>query len=506
MITIKKIDKEVLSNDDILSYMANYETNEVREFNELWRYYLGENVAILNRKAPDPNNPSNNISISYGRKLITTYTGYGYRPKYITIKRDKDRNEIPDEDEEAVGGELIVSEKDTEMDNLLDINKKNKEHIRTNRAGRNTAIFGVAYEIVYFDAEVDEVDLKVKAIPKFISVDPREMILIYNFDAEPKKICAIHFYKINTNLFKVEVLYKDKIMLYDRVSSKDNPGQWVLKFISEKPNFFGEVPVPAYYFGDELLGIIRPVKGLIDAYDTLNSDSMNEFDRFSHAYLVMKKYGLTDPMKKKEPGVMSSALRLLKFRRIFEHLPADADIRFLTKDIPATFIKFMTDLIREQIHIQSHVPDFTSEKMAGASGIAIQRLMFDFENVVSSAEADFDVGLIERMELLAIGMKKINLACPDIWDIIITHKRNLPLNMQEFAQTALTLSQAGFSRFLIADFMPDDIVPNVEVELARQKKDQESMYAFEQPTGTTAEEVPGEEVAVDEEVDPEEVQ
>jgi hypothetical protein len=52
MITIKKIDKEVLSNDDILSYMANYETNEVREFNELWRYYLGENVAILNLLLP----------------------------------------------------------------------------------------------------------------------------------------------------------------------------------------------------------------------------------------------------------------------------------------------------------------------------------------------------------------------------------------------------------------------------------------------------------------------
>lgn len=503
MIPIKKTDKEVFSDSDILSYMANYEANEVREFNELWRYYLGENVAILNRKAPDPNNPNNNIAISYGRKLITTYTGYGYRPKYITYKRDKDRNEIPDE-VENVNEEVVVSEKDNEMNNLLDIFKKNKEHIRTNRAGRNTAIFGVAYEIVYFDAELDEESLKVKATPKFISVDPREMILIYNYDAEPKKVCAIHFFKINPNLYKVEILYKDKIILCDRVSSKENPAEWKLINKRDTPNYFGEVPVPAYYFGDELLGIIRPVKGLIDAYDTLNSDSMNEFDRFSHAYLIMKKYGLTDPMKKKEPGVFSSALKLLKFRRVFEHLPADADIKFLTKDIPATFIKFMTDLIREQIHIQSHVPDFTSEKMAGASGIAIQRLMFDFENVISSAEADFDIGLIERMDLIALGAKKSSIAIPDIWDIIITHKRNLPLNMQEFAQTALTLKQAGFSSFLVADYMPDDLVPNVEVELARQKQEQESMFSFQQPTGTTEEEVPGEEVPVDEEVNPEE--
>jgi hypothetical protein len=37
------------------------------------------------------------------------------------------------------------------------------------------------------------------------------------------------------------------------------------------------------------------------------------------------------------------------------------------------------------------------------------------------------------------------------------------------------MKDAGFSRYLIADIMPDDIVPDVEEELERQDKDAEAL-------------------------------
>ncbi|MEN6293753.1 MAG: phage portal protein, partial [Methanobacterium sp.] len=211
------------------------------------------------------------------------------------------------------------------------------------------------------------------------------------------------------------------------------------------------------------------------AYDVLVSDSLNEFDRFAFAYLIMKKFGLTDQAKKQSGEMVEQAAKTLKKKRIFEHLPEGAEIKFLTKDIPYEFIKFMTDLLREQIHIQSHVPDFTSDKMAGASGIAIQRLLFDFENVVSSAEADFDVGLNERIDLISTIYALTNVAQGSSSEIVITHKRNVPLNLKEFADTAMVMKNAGFSRYLIADIMPDDIIPDVEEELARQDADNEAL-------------------------------
>jgi SPP1 family phage portal protein len=314
----------------------------------------------------------------------------------------------------------------------------------------------------------------VKAEPRFFSVDPRELILLYDYSSEPRKVMAIRFYQLTPDHYKVEVYYPDRVETYDR-KREENSGKWTLIPVSKEPNFFGEVPVIAYYFGDEMLGIVKPVLPLIDAYDVLISDSLNEYDKFASAYLIMKNFGITDPTKKKEAGMFDSALAALKRKRVFEHVPVDADLSYLTKDIPTAFVQWMSDFVRDQIHVQSHVPDFTGEKMSGASGIAIQRLLFDFENVVSSAEADFDLGLLERIRLITLLYSKAGrmVGSPDM--VSISHKRNVPLDLKQFADTALTMKSAGFSRYVVADVMPDDIIPDVEEELERQDNDSKAM-------------------------------
>jgi SPP1 family phage portal protein len=154
----------------------------------------------------------------------------------------------------------------------------------------------------------------------------------------------------------------------------------------------------------------------------------------------------------------------------------------------------MTNLVQKQIHTQSHVPDFAGEKFTGASGIAIQRLLFDFENVCSDIEADFDVALYERMRLIAVIYKELGRANGD-WSVInISHKRNSPLNLEEYAKTATLMKQAGFSSYLIADMMPDDVIPDVEEEVARQKLEKEDLF-------TDVESTPDEEVDETEEED-----
>jgi hypothetical protein len=62
---------------------------------------------------------------------------------------------------------------------------------------------------------------------------------------------------------------------------------------------------------------------------------------------------------------------------------------------------------------------------------------------------------------------------PDM--VSISHKRNVPLDLKQFADTALTMKSAGFSRYVVADVMPDDIIPDVEEELARQDADSKAM-------------------------------
>lgn len=485
--TIQKTNKEILSSKDILEFIDKHERNEVPTFNKLWAYYEGENTAILGRKLTDPNNPDNRITVSYGRKLVTTFVGYGYRPRWITIKASTEQDASLENDVDAsddmVQESLTNEEKYVEQ--LKETFNLNNEHIKTNRAGRNFAIFGVSYEVCYIDGVLTtDTTMTVKAEVKFFTVKPTEMILLYDYAPEPKKKIAIRYYRIDDNNYKVEVYYKNKIETYDRI--KNDSGEWELTPDKVKPiqmNFFGEIPVAAYYFGDEMLGIFKEVLRLIDAHDVLFSDSMNEFDRFAFAYLIMKKFGITDPIKMKTPGMFSNVLANLKKKRIFENLPVDADIKFLTKDIPTQFIQFMKDALREQIHIQSHIPDFTSDKMAGASGKAIKRLLFDFENLVSSSDADFDLGLIERINLITKIYELTGRATGTSNDFIITHKRNLPDDTLENAQVAGMLKAAGMSSYLVTSALGSELCPDVQAELLRQQKEAEELMEMN-PLGT----------------------
>ena len=516
-----KTDKDILSVSDILSIIEQYEHNEVQVFNVLWKYYIGENVTITRRNPfanpadaagsklypknadnkgnlliqnyTDANTPNAAIPVPYGRKIVNTFSGYAYRPKYITYKPTELVDGTPTgpkNSKEAVNTPADESHYPAYA-NLMNNYNLNNEHIKTSRAGRNTGIFGVSYELLYIDGSYTmDSKLPVKAEVKFFTVDPREMILLYDYSSEPKKKIAIRFYPVSNGNYRVEVYYKGHIEIYKRIKTDtDNQfagtgNDWnLVKEAPDQPNFFNDIPVVAYYLGDERMGLIKPVIGLIDCYDMLISDSMNESDRFANAYLIMKKFGITDPLKKKDANTISMALQNLKRFRIMEHLDKDADVKFLTKDIPYGFIQYMTDLVKNQIHIQSHVPDFAVEKFSGASGIAIQRLLFDFENLVASAEADFDSGLYDRMNLIFSVYKVLGRPYCQSEDIVITHKRNTPLNVLEFAQTAHALKAAGFSSYLVTDFMPDDIVPNTEEELRRQEQDRDNLMPDVAQTG-----------------------
>lgn len=507
-----KTEKTNFTPEEIIDEIMKHE-RENGVFDDYMAYYSGENVKISRRPKPDENNPDNRIAVSYARKIVKTFVGYGYRPKYITIKPKPDTEQMQKdmmEDEikkqefkkakfKAMQNGQILEEpieepkKPTESElyfkKIQEIYDKEKESIKTYRAARNVCIFGLSYEIVYVDKELTEETARVEAVPKFATVDPRNMILFYNYDIEPKEVLAIYYTTIDQDTKFVTVYYPDHNESYIMKRLKDtvtttnpdgsiNTRSWELTGKKTWSNFFKAIPVVPYYFDDEIIPIFKCVLMLIDANDELYSDSMNELDRFAFAYLIMKRFGLTDVIKKKDPNIVDQALKLLKRRRIFEYLPGDADIKFLTKDIPTDFIKYMSQALREQIHVQSHVPDFNSETMRAVSGEALKRLLFDFENLVSTSEAEFDVGLYKRIDLITKILKLRNLV-PQSSDpntmIEINHKRNMPLNTKEFADTAKVMKDTGFSMRTICENMPDDMIPDVDEELRRQKEEMEQM-------------------------------
>ena len=97
-----KTDKEVLSSDDILKYIEDYETKAVPDLNKLWDYYTAKNTKILSKPKPDANSPDNRTVVAYGRKLVTTWTGYGWRPRYITYKATNETDQSIDNEDDIL--------------------------------------------------------------------------------------------------------------------------------------------------------------------------------------------------------------------------------------------------------------------------------------------------------------------------------------------------------------------------------------------------------------------
>lgn len=428
--TIIRTDKDILEPQDIIKYIEEYEKKTVPLLNDLWSYYLGKNVKILSKRV-DYSNPDNKTPVSYGRKIITTFTGYAYRPGYITYK----------------------SEDEAMLATLQEVFNKNNEKIKTSLHGRNTGIFGMSYELMYMNESAEV---------RFSVIDPREFILLYDYAIEAQKKIGIRFYPVDDENWKVAVYYSNHTDFYDfkrdkyRSSSK-------LTFVNSEQTFFGELPIVAYYLGQEMQGLIEPIIPLIDDYDELVSGSIVEFSRFANAYLLLVKMSLDETQAK-----------ALKTKRVFEQLADSNAVKFLTKDIPSEYIQFMTGLIRDQIHIQSHVPDLGGGAFAdGISGVAVDRLMFDFENVVSNAEAEFDTALFDRIKMIFYVLKLQSATDGTFDDITIVHKRNKPANTKEYSEIALNMKNAGFSDYAIADYMPDEMIPDTEKELERQEEQQE---------------------------------
>ncbi len=453
-----KTDLDVLTPDQIEEYISGHQIREVPRLNKLWEYYQGANTKILSARKADEGNPDNKTPVPYARKIITTFTGYGYRPKYITY------------DVENADGEEESTQAEDYEKLLNDTFKAVKEPIKTSRTGRNTAIFGLAYELLYVKNSTP-MEVSAKARPSFVCVDPREVVLIYDYSSEPQKKIGIRYYRAGA-VWKVEVYYADRVELYDRIQ-KDSMGQagkYQLTLIDTLPNFFGAIPIVPYYFGDDCLGIIEPVIPLIDDYDALISGSFIEFDRFANAYLRLVKMGMGGKTPVPNDGGNDRQawawLQRLRKSRVFEQLQDKDDVTFLTKDIPTAFVEWMEGILRKQIHVQSSVPDFA--EFTDVSGAAIERLMFDFENVVSSAEADFDTGLYERIGLMNAIWQLVKTPVMDAGMVSIAHKRNVAFDLKGLAETANIMKQAGFSREAIIGIMPESVIHDDDLELERE--------------------------------------
>lgn len=415
-----------LTEQMIIKYIEKDISQKARK-EKLFNYYLGKHD-ILKRAMKDISKPNNKIINPFPHYITDTITGY-FVGEPITYK-------CADED-------LLA--RFTQVFNYNDEARENTE------LAKDASICGVAFELLYIDADGEI---------RFKHIEPTQAIPIYDNTIDEELLYFIRYYSdtdiiTNNTITYIEVYGRNSIRKYKRDAG-------ALTFIEEIPHTFGAVPIIIYKNNEEETGDFESVVSLIDAYDKLSSDTLNDYEYFVDAYLCL--YGMM--------GTDAEDVASMKENRVLL-MDTDARAEWLTKTTNDGYIENLKTRIAEDIHKFSFCPSLTDADFASnASGVAMKYKLLGLENSTAKKEASFKKGIQRRIELIC-NIFSIMGSSFDYRSIEIVFTRNLPANIEEIANL---LNQIGhlLSKQTQLSLLPFDI--DFTAEQARIEAEDEQGY------------------------------
>lgn len=421
---------EELTEQVVKRIIDNHRMTELPRLLELEKYYNTKNK-ILERVMKDPTKPNYKLANAYASYITDTLVGYFIGEPIAYNSNDK-----------------------TLLQDLSMIFEYNDEADENAELAKNASIFGVAYELLYFSSE--------EKMVRFKTLSPKEVIPIFDKTVDTNLIAVIRYYddydvatdKTNTI---VEIIDEKNVSRY-MIGQNSN----TMSLLESYQHFFGMVPVAIYKNNEEETGDFEKVISLIDAYDIMASDTVNDFAYFVDAYLCL--YGLT---------AENEDIQDMKERRVIL-LDEGTKAEWLIKNSNDTSLENMKDRLDKDIHKFAKCPNLADQEFASnASGVAIKFKTLGTENLVSIKERKFKRGLQQRLELIST-ISSVMREGFDWRAIDIIFSRNLPSNDIDIANMVNTLQGIVSDETLLAQI---PFVEDVQAELERvsdqKEKDKE---------------------------------
>lgn len=293
---------------------------------------------------------------------------------------------------------------------------------------RDASIFGKGVELVFSDD---------CARPCSAALDPRDAFVVYDDSVQNRPLLGMHCAARRDGTgklkdYSVQVYTADKALVY-RVKNPADPR--MKDPVSVQEHFFGRVPMIEYWNDENEKGDFEDVMSLIDAYNLLQSDRMNDKQQFVDALLVL--YGCTlevDAMGR-TPG------QQLREDKALSLPDCDARAEWLCKQLNEADTEILKNALRADIHKMSMVPDLTDEQFAGnSSGVAMRYKLLGLEQLTRIKERWFREALRERLRVYAHFLERRSGLHLDVEKVSMIFTRALPVNELEEAQTLAELA------------------------------------------------------------------
>jgi len=313
-----------------------------------------------------------------------------------------------------------AGEADEGFDVLREALKKSMSSSVDSELATDAAIYGKGVELYYADRE---------AMPRLCQANPRNAFVVYDNTVEHAPvfgvlICDRMDQRYQKKGQKITVM-TDRWMIHLERKGREIPWE-----VSRERHFFGYVPMTEFWNNQRERGDFEGVMNLIDAYDILQSDRINDKQQFTDALMVI--YGATV----EEDAEGRTVQQRLKETRTLEMPASDAKVEYLTKQLSESDTEVLKNGLKADIHKLSFVPDLTDEAFAGnVSGVAMEYKLFGLEQLTRTKERWFREGLLWRLRCMVSLLRLKGFELPEAEEIGIQFSRSLPVNRLEMAQT-----------------------------------------------------------------------
>ena len=424
-----EFDEKNIKKELVVKLIREHE-KQLPRFKKLKKYYLGEHDILSKQRSK--NKPNYKPVCNHAKDIADTSTGY-FMGNTISYSNSEDT----DIDELLIAFDNAEVD-ESDHDNALDM-----------------AIYGVAYEYVYARENENILDIK--------SLEVENTFIVYDDSIEQQPLFGVYYFKRKENKADTET-YQAVIMTKQFVYSIVLEGK-EKGVISEKPvpHNMGDIPIIEYKNNKYSIGDFEQQIGLIDSYNSLTANRINDKEQFIDSILVLYGARLGDD---EEESI--KAMESLAEHNLLELHP-EARAEYLSKTLNENEVETLRNAVKQDIYTFSHIPNLTDENFAGnSSGVAMEFKLLGLEMITKIKQRYYVKGLKKRIKLFAnyLGLTQIAI---DANSIIPHFSRSLPKNLLEISQIVSNLDGKVSQETLLSQipFVED---PMSEIEKVNEEK------------------------------------
>lgn len=439
--------------------IRRFQSEQVPRFKRCEDYYRVQ-TQVLQRTMTD-GKPNNKLAHGFCRYITNMATSYFAGKPIRYLFKDHE------------SGDLTAEEY---KDAILDVFRDNYIDSINFEVSKEASKKGIGFYLLFSN---EFSDLRIKKL------DAETLIPVYSPSLDEFLETAVRIwseYDIDGKLLtKYADVYDDTYIHH----FKQEDGDIVYKLYRvPEPHYMKDIPVIIVWNNEEQLGDYEPVITLNDAYDNAQSDTANDMDYFTDAYLCIT--GASSMVEDALTGDLDddgddegrrAAVNLRKNRLLF--LDEHGQAEWLTKNVNDAANENYKNRLYKDIFFLSQVPSLTDESFSGnLSGIAIKYKMTGLEELAIMKENRMRSA---QTKMLRIITDFLNMKMNKKWDpdtVEQKYDRNFVENISDVI-TDVKNVEGIVSRKTQLNMMPNSIVPDTAAELDRQK--QEAMDAEQLP-------------------------